>query len=256
MIDTFQGRTGNPPTESECRGVSEELGKAIRNMARLARVNEKGPDGKTVRVDPAMALAKACNGNLAELTAEVLKRMRLDQRNSTEFRFEATDLVTGLKQLRDLFANVNKGLLPDVSLPRRIDLVVPIRLLGDRPFNVRVIDTKGIDDTAIRPDIRAYLDDPRTVTVLCSGFRNAPDMTLRLLMENLASTGADTALSERVVLLILARAQEVSDTQDDVGNRAETARGRLSDQARPSELFAGPNQRNTRTADSFPRCAQ
>lgn len=223
IIDTFHGQSGNPTAESESRGVSEELNKAIRNMAKLARTPGKSPDGKPIRIDPAMALAKACNGNLAELTAEVLKRMRLDQRNSTEFRFEATDLVAGLRQLRDLFANVNKGLLPDVSLPRRIDMVVPIRLLGERPFNVRVIDTKGIDDTAIRPDIRAYLDDARTVTVLCSGFRNAPDMTLRLLLENLASTGADKALSERVVLLVLARAQEVSDTQDDVGNRAETA---------------------------------
>ncbi|MEQ1859985.1 MAG: helix-turn-helix transcriptional regulator [Chthoniobacteraceae bacterium] len=223
IIDIFHGLNGNPTVENESRGVSEELNKAIRNMAKLARTPGKSPDGKPIRIDPAMALAKACNGNLAELTAEVLKRMRLDQRTSTEFRFEATDLVAGLRQLRDLFASVNKGLLPDVSLPRRIDLIVPIHLLGERPFNVRVIDTKGIDDTAIRPDIRAYLDDPRTVTVLCSGFRNAPDMTLRLLMENLASTGADKALSERVVLLVLARAQEVSDTQDDVGNRAETA---------------------------------
>jgi hypothetical protein len=161
-------------------------------------------------------------GNLAELTAEVLKRMRLDQRNSTEFRFDSTDLVTGVRQLRSLFANVNKGLLPDVSLPRRIDLIVPIRLLGERLFTVRVIDTKGIDDTAIRPNIRAHLDDPRTITVLCSGFRNAPDMTLRLLMENLARTGAEKTLSERVVLLVLARASDVYDTQDDVGNRAET----------------------------------
>ncbi len=223
IIDAFHGKNGNPNIESESRGVSEELNKAIRNMANLARTPGRSPDGKPIRIDPAMALAKACNGNLAELTAEVLKRMRLDQRNSTEFRFEATDLVVGLRQLRDLFANVNMGLLPDVSLPRRIDLIVPVRLLGERPFNVRVIDTKGIDDTAIRPDIRAYLDDPRTVTVLCSGFRNAPDMTLRLLMENLASTGADKALSERVVLLVLARAQEVSDTKDDVGNSAETA---------------------------------
>ena len=226
VVDTCRGQNGDPATEHESRGVSEELNKALRNMARLARISEKTPEGKTLRIDPAMDLARSCNGNsaqqTAELTAEVLKRMRLDQRNTTEFRFEATDLVAGLRQLRDLFANVNKGLLPDVSLPRRIDLIVPLQLLGERPFNLRVIDTKGIDDTAIRPDIRAYLDDSRTVTVLCSGFRNAPDMTLKLLMENLVSTGADKALNERVVLLVLARAQEVADTQDDVGNRAET----------------------------------
>ena len=94
-----------------------------------------------------------------------------------------------LAEFYRLLPRVNKGLLPDVSLPRRIDMVVPIRLLGDQPFSIRVIDTRGIADTAIRPDIRCYLDDPRTLTVLCSRFGNAPDNSLKLLMENLVSTG-------------------------------------------------------------------
>ena len=170
-----------------------------------------------------MELAKSCNGNLPELTAEVLKRMRLDQRTTTEFRFETDDLVAGMRRLQGLFAGVNKGLLDEVSLPRRVDMIVPIQLLGERPFSIRIIDTRGIADTAIRPDIRCYLDDPRTVTVLCSRFGNAPDNSLKLLMENLASTGAERTLAERVVLLVLARAQEVLDIQDDAGNRAETA---------------------------------
>jgi len=41
--------------------------------------------------------------------------------------------------------------------------------------------------------------------------------------ENLASTGAERAMAERVVLLVLARSEEVLDTQDDAGNRAESA---------------------------------
>ncbi|MBV6498727.1 MAG: hypothetical protein CJBNEKGG_00955 [Prosthecobacter sp.] len=223
VIDAYRGQKDGPAEEGESRALPEELQKAIRNMARLTRVTEKGHDGKPVLNNPAMDLAKTCNGNLSELTGEVLKRMRLDQRTTTEFRFESTDFVLGLKQLRDLFAKVNKGLMPEVSLPRRIDLIVPTHLLGERPFNLRVIDTKGIDDTAIRPDIRSHLDDPRTVTVLCSSFCDAPDMPLLLLMENLANTGAEKALAERVVLLVLARAQEVADTQDDVGNLAESA---------------------------------
>jgi hypothetical protein len=38
--------------------------------------------------------------------------------------------AAALRRLRELFANVNKGLCPDVSLPRRVDLIVPIQLLG------------------------------------------------------------------------------------------------------------------------------
>ena len=223
LADDFRGQDLTPGAENEKRGVPEEMNKALRNMAGLARRTTTGPDGKPVYINPATELAKACNGNHSELTAEVLKKMRLDQRTSTEFRFESTDLVAGLRRLQELFAGVNKGLLPDVSLPRRIDMIVPIRLLGDQPFGVRVIDTRGIADTAIRPDIRGYLDDPRTLTVLCSRFGNAPDNSLRLLMENLVSTGAERALAERVVLLVLARTQEVMEMSDDEGNRPETA---------------------------------
>lgn len=209
--------------ESDLRGVSEELNKALRNMAGLARKTVKNAEGKMIRHDPAFDLARQYNNTATELTAEILKRMRLDKRNKTEFRFEAADLPTGLSQLRQLFANVNKGLSPDVSLPRRIDLVVPLPLLGENSLDFQVIDTKGVDDTAIRPDIRAYLDDARTVTVLCSRFDNAPGPTLRILMENLVSTGAERVFAERMLLLVLARSAEVLETQDDEGNRAETA---------------------------------
>lgn len=231
LIDAYSG----PTNDQDGRGVSEEVGKALRNMAGLARKPlEKGPDGKPQRPDPAMDLVRAChNGSteltpeirkqlLAEVTAEVLKRLKLEQRTTTEFRFEEENHIAGLKRLRELFANVNKGLCPDVSLPRRVDMIVPIHLLGKRPYAIRIIDTKGVEDSAIRPDIRAYLDDPRTLTVLCSRFNSAPDTTMRLLLENLANTGAERVMAERVALLVLARGAEVMDTQDDVGNRAET----------------------------------
>ena len=223
LVDALQGTEASASGDGESRGVSEELNKALRNMAGLARRTEKGADGKTLRFDPAMDLARECKGNTAELTGEVLKRVGLEKRTRTEFRFEAESRVEGLQRLKELFANVNKGLAGDVSLPRRIDLIVPAPLLGKRAFTVRIVDTKGVDDTAIRPDIRAYLDDPRTLTVLCSRFNSAPDSTMQQLLENLVSTGAERAMSERVVLLVLARSEEALDTQDDGGNRAESA---------------------------------
>jgi hypothetical protein len=167
--------------------------------------------------------ARECKGSVVELTAEVLKRICVEKRTRTEFRFESEHRVAGLTKLRELFASVNKGLCADVSLPRRVDLIVPAPLLGKRPFAVRIIDTKGVDDSAIRPDIQAHLDDQKALTVLCSRFNSAPDSTMQQLLENLVNTGAERAMRERVVMLVLARSDEVLETQDDAGNRAETA---------------------------------
>jgi len=223
LVDALKPESSGDSGDGEGRGVSDELSKALRNMAGLGRTSEKGADGKMIRIDPAMDLARECNRDLSELTGEVLKRIGLDKRTRTEFRFETESRVEGLRRLKELYAIVNKGLAVDVSLPRRIDLIVPAPLLGKRTFTVRIVDTKGVDDTAIRPDIRAYLDDPRTLTVLCTRFNNAPDSKVQQLLENLVSTGAERAMNERVVVLVLARSDEVLDTQDDTGTRVETA---------------------------------
>jgi transcriptional regulator with XRE-family HTH domain len=216
LIDTRDGSEGG------VRGVSQEVNRAIRNMSGLVRTQSKGADGK-VRPDPAAELAKECNGNHAELTAEVSRRLKLDQRKNCEFRFEESDLKAGLRRLRQMFIDVNNGRCPDVSLPRRIDLIVPFPLLGKHSYGTRVIDTKGVDGTAIRPDIRAHLDDPRTLTVLCTRYNNAPDPTMQGLIENLVNTGAGNNLGERAVLLVLPRQNEALEMKDDTGLHAESA---------------------------------
>src|ERR1700722_9032003 len=216
LIDAQQGSEGG------VRGVSQEVNRAIRNMSGLTRTQTKGADGKLVRLDPALELVKECKGNLAELTAEVSRRLNLDRRKNCEFRFEESDTTAGLKRLRQLFADVNNGRCADVSLPRRIDLVVPFLLFGKRSYGTRVIDTKGVDGTAIRPDIRAHLDNPRTLTVLCTRYNNAPDSSIQGLIENMINTGAGGNLGERVVLLILPRQNEAFEMKDDTGVPAET----------------------------------
>jgi transcriptional regulator with XRE-family HTH domain len=217
LIDTRDGSEGG------VRGVSQEVNRAIRNMSGLVRTQTKGADGKVTRSDPAAELAKQCSGNLAELTAEVSRRLKLEQRKNCEFRFEESDLKVGLKRLRQLFADVNNGRCADVSLPRRIDLIVPFSLLGKHSYGTRIIDTKGVDGTAIRPDIRAHLDDPRTLTVLCTRYNNAPDPTMQALIENLVNTGAGSNLGERAVLLVLPRQNEALEMKDDTGLHAESA---------------------------------
>ena len=47
---------------------------------------------------------------------------------------------------------------------------MPDAPLGDSPYRIRLIDTKGLDKTAIRRDIQDRLDDPRTLLILCTRF--------------------------------------------------------------------------------------
>lgn len=209
---------------SETRGVPEEVAKALRNMSEMTRTTTKDKEGRVLaRHDPLSVLIASLNGALPEVTAELVKRMRLEQRTSTEFSFQDEDFARGLGRLRDLFAQINKGQHREVTLPKRIELTVPVTLLDSLSLNIRVIDTKGIDETALRPDIRQHLDDSRTVTVLCSRFNSAPDSSVRETLENLVETGAGRIVSERIATLILARTTEVLDTQDDEGNRAENS---------------------------------
>jgi len=215
LVDRHNGLTEG------VRGVSQEVNRAIRNMAGLVRPQGKG-ETKTSPPDPAMELVKQCEGNLPEVAAEVLARIKLGLRTQCEFRFQESDRQAGLKKLQQIFAEVNRGQRADVSLPRRIDLIVPFPLLGKRSHQLRIVDTKGVDGTAIRPDIRAHLDDSRTLTVLCSRYNDAPCTTMQGLLEHLVNTGAENIISERVAMLVLPRQNEALAMKDDSGMNADT----------------------------------
>lgn len=203
------------------KGVSRELDRALRNMAGLARTTERTADGKRVVRDPAAELAKKL-ATVDELRSEFASRLRLWERTTRELWYEESPKVSPLKWIRDTFASINNGRLRNVSLPRRIDILLPERLLAQSNFTIGFVDTKGVDDTAIRPDLKTRLDDPRTLTVLCSSFNSAPDTTMQRFVEHGIQTGSERVLSERVVLLVLPRPGEARAMKDDAGQPAET----------------------------------
>jgi len=216
-------RVHSTQRESGDKGVPQEIGRALRAMAKLGRTTIKNPDGKTIRVDRANDLAKTLSTE-EQLRAEFLTRMKLDSRVRTEMWHETDDREDGLRWLQKQFALTNNGRIDDVPFPRRIDLHVPDTLLRKDGLEITAIDTKGVDGTAIRPDVRQYIDDPRTITVLCSRFGTAPDVSIKLLIEHLAKTGSDRALGERVLLLVLAHgAEALTSKNDDDGSLVETA---------------------------------
>ena len=66
--------------EDDAQGISKEVERAVRNLARLRVKREKGADGKTVRTDEAKELA-AAHPSTRELVVEILARMELHRRD-------------------------------------------------------------------------------------------------------------------------------------------------------------------------------
>ena len=61
---------------------------------------------------------------------------------------------------------------------------MPTRVLGSEDLDVRLIDTRGVDEpSAPRRDLQAYLDDSRCVIVLCSKFGDAPNAATLAVLE-------------------------------------------------------------------------
>lgn len=200
--------------ETDIKGVPRELERALRNMSKLTRKLQKTPEGKRILQDPLKEMAQKLD-TLDELRSEFSSRLQLWKRTTRELWWDENGSRQPLEWLRDTFVKVNNGRFEDVSLPQRIDIVVPNEVLEQDTFNIGFIDTRGVDGTAIRSDLKACLDDPRTATVLCSTFRPAPDATMGGFIEHALNTGSIRAISERVVLLILPRPSEAIEMKDE-----------------------------------------
>lgn len=212
---------GGDDSEQEI-GVSREMERALRNMAGLNRTREKTPEGKTRQVDPAMALAQEFN-TLDTFRAEVQQRLGLWNRTRREIWFEGESEAEGLAWLKATFTQINNGRHPDFTLPERMHVMVRQPILPGSDYQLEVVDTKGVDKIAVRPDLQHFAADPRTITVLCSKFNSAPDVSLQGFLKHLQEMGIEQALQERTILLVLPRPEEAMAMKDDAGNPVETA---------------------------------
>lgn len=201
------------PGASESQGISKEVARALRNMAGLAVQRPKGADGKRTLVDPAKQLAEQFPTQ-REFVVEVLSRMELHRRDRRDIWYDSASGKSPKAWLRDAFAAINNGRSPEFTLPKRIEVVVPDKLLNASELTVRFIDTKGIDRTAAREDIEMHFDDPHTLAVLCSNFNNAPAAEARLLLERAKDAG-NRSLEVHASLLVLPRPSEALAMKDD-----------------------------------------
>jgi transcriptional regulator with XRE-family HTH domain len=206
--------------DRDSQGISKEVERAIRNMARFKIRREKRNGGKTIRRDEARELSQNA-ASLRELVVDILARMELHRRDTRDLWYDPTSGKLPLEWLRETFERINNGRQADVSLPRRIEIVVPQPLLKIDDLTVRIIDTKGIDRTAARADLEGHLDEPHTLAVLCSSFNNAPAAEPRLLLERAREIGARN-LDLNASLLVLPHLNEALAVKDEAGIRAET----------------------------------
>src|SRR5262245_8188058 len=201
----------------------EEVERALRNMASLPRpTRRKG--GPTV-ADPAAELATSSTSK-EDFKAEFASRLTLWRRTRRSIEFDGSDELGGRRWLRETFTAINNGRHSDFTLPARISVTVPFSPVTGTTFDVSLVDTRGVDLSAIRPDIIAQLKDRRTLSVLCTSWGSAPDISIQDLLKHVAETEVDPALLSRIAILVLARAGDALSMRSDSGEVAiDTAEG-------------------------------
>lgn len=196
--------------------LPEEVERALRVMAKLPRpVRRKGSQQEP---DPATGLADG--REFADFKAEVAARLTLWRRTRRFIDFEGSDQLAGRTWLRETFTKINNGRHDDFSLPEKIIVTVPFDPVPGSHYKVSVLDTRGVDGSAIRPDILAQLKDKRTLTVLCAKWGSAPDPSIQELLKHMSETDVDPTLFSRVAILVVARAGDALSMRHDSGESA------------------------------------
>lgn len=207
--------------KNQQREVSSEITRTLRTMTGLARGSREGANGKKEKFDELVDLVNKC-ADLETFRVEILDRMKLQERTHREILCEETSPSAGLEWLKKTFEDINYVRNKELPLPARINVSVSDKIFISSSYELEIVDTKGVDGTAIRQDLKNYLDDSRALNVLCSGFNDAPDLAIQSLIENLSETGSEGVLKERVIILVLPHGKEAFAMTDDDGYRVET----------------------------------
>ena len=189
---------------SATSSTPEEIQRAIRNMSGLVRPSrrERRTTGNTV--DPARKLADESADSDA-LTLEILTRMNLSRRTKRELWYpSATSGDDPLVWLKENFALLNNGRHAEFSIPKRIEVMIPRPILGEQSLSLRLVDTKGIDDTVERADIERLLREPNTIAVMCSKFESTPSPSVHPLLKRARAVGL-TGIPDKMAVLGLPR---------------------------------------------------
>ncbi|MGX1348243.1 transcriptional regulator with XRE-family HTH domain [Bradyrhizobium elkanii] len=214
LLDAKGSTHGEPDDEENEEVISREINRAIRNMTGLVyHPSHRSADGTRLpRIDQARVLAERA-GDMKTLAVEVLALMQLHRRDRRDIWYSPSLEKAPLAWLQDVFREINNGLHPEFSLPRRIEVIVPNALLNENSLTVTLVDTQGIDDVAGRADLEQHFDDPHTIVVLCSKFEDAPSIHVRELLRRAREAGVRT-LDRHAAVLVLARPGDALKVKD------------------------------------------
>ena len=212
-----KGKQSDSANKSADFKLPEEVERALRVMAKLPRPMRR----KAGPPDPDPASVLATSHSLADFKAEVASRLTLWRRTRRFIDFEGSDQSAGRQWLRETFTKINNGRHEEFSLPAQITVTVPFDPAPGSPYKVSLLDTRGVDGSAIRPDILAQLKNPRALTVLCSKWGSAPDPSIHELLKHARETEVDPTLLSRVAILVIARAGDALAMRHDSGDSAQ-----------------------------------
>lgn len=216
LMNSPQSASGGEQDESDAGspGISREVERALRNMTGLRRKRgERKPNGTVIpAADAARELAKTMPDSKS-LCVELLARMELHRRDRRDIWYSETSGKTPLEWLQDTFEAVNNGRHGEFTVPRRIELALPITILREESLEITLVDTQGIDDVAGRADLEQHFDDPHSVVILCSVFNEAPSTSVRHLLQR-AKEGGVRTIDTNVALVALPRPGEALAMKD------------------------------------------
>ena len=215
-ISDFCAAEWNKNKAGESVFVSSEMERAFRNMSGLTRTREK-EGGKTITKDPIDKIRATCETE-DEFRMKITELMNLEQRTRYNLWHYDSPEKSPMAWMQDTFKKVNNGRIPDVPLPSSIELIVPDLEQTFGEFQITVIDTKGIEESATRRDIDSRLKDPHTMAIFCSGFNDVPNISTQELLQHMK----ERLTEGKVAILALPHAGEALAMKDDMGDLAST----------------------------------
>ncbi len=204
-------------------GTAPEIARAIRNMSGLTTKRSRREDGTRDRIDPIRELADQAT-DADELAVAIQDRMNPQKRIRRELWYPEIARKEPFSWLADVFRMVNNGRHAEFSLPKRIEVIVPQRILtgeSEAPFSIRLVDTRGINSNSERGDLETYFINPNALVVLCSPFNDAPSTPLQQLLDK-AVKGGFPNIETKCAVLVLPRPSEALAVKDDDGDPVDS----------------------------------
>jgi hypothetical protein len=193
-------------------GVPAEVNRVLRNMSDLRIVRTQKSDDEFDIVDPIERVLDEQPDD-DHVVDYMIARMELTSRKETQ-TLRSAESEDGIAWISRTISQVNNGQDKRFSVPKRITVFVPTKRLTSNGHILSVVDTKGIDAVTQRPDLQSYIDDLRTLVVLCTKFADAPGPTPQKILAENEDSGSNAAERNRLCLLVLPRGDEALNVMD------------------------------------------